>query len=234
MHVAICDDNIADRKQTERLLDRQSDARSNTTGVLYIDSFGDSEALLQAPMIYDIFFIDMTENGANGIEVAQALREAGVTAPIVMVSSKIRYKDISPQPYMTYFIDKPVRMEDLSDMINMALQHKEFSQRTIEIRNDQETRYVLPGNIVYAEPAGHLCNIVFENGEVFSMRGGLADLFYQVEYTDRFLFAKPKLVVNLDFIRSVSLTRLSLKTGRSFPITPMDYRFIKKFWPEKS
>lgn len=234
MHVAICDDNIADRKQMERLLGRESDARSPTTGVLYIDSFGDSEALLKAPMVYDIFFIDMTAEGANGIEVAQALREAGVTAPIVMVSSKIRYKEISPQPYMTYYIDKPVRTKDLSGMLNTALQHKEFSEHTVEIRSDQETRYVFPGSIVYAEPEGRLCNITFSSGDTFLMRGGLMDFYYQVEYTDKFIYARPKLVVNLDYIQSVSLTRLKLKTGRSFPITPMDCRFIKKFWPVKS
>ena len=30
MHIAICDDNIADRKQTERLLGRESDRRAKT------------------------------------------------------------------------------------------------------------------------------------------------------------------------------------------------------------
>ncbi len=38
MHLAICDDHMADRKQMERLLGRESDRRMNTTGVLYVDS----------------------------------------------------------------------------------------------------------------------------------------------------------------------------------------------------
>ena len=37
MHIAICDDNIADRKQTERLLGKESDRRAKTESVLYID-----------------------------------------------------------------------------------------------------------------------------------------------------------------------------------------------------
>ncbi len=37
MHLAVCDDNIADRKQTERLLGRESDQRINSTGVLYVE-----------------------------------------------------------------------------------------------------------------------------------------------------------------------------------------------------
>ena len=53
MHLAVCDDNIADRKQMERLLGRESDRRLNTTGILYMDSFGNKEAILTTPMIYD-------------------------------------------------------------------------------------------------------------------------------------------------------------------------------------
>ena len=37
MHIAICDDNIADRKQLERLLDRESDRRKGTSGVFFYD-----------------------------------------------------------------------------------------------------------------------------------------------------------------------------------------------------
>ena len=50
MHLAICDDHMADRKQMERLLGRESDRRLNTTGVLYVDSFGSKESILTTPM----------------------------------------------------------------------------------------------------------------------------------------------------------------------------------------
>ena len=38
MHIAICDDNIADRKQTERLLKREADKMRAEGEMLYIDS----------------------------------------------------------------------------------------------------------------------------------------------------------------------------------------------------
>ena len=58
MHIAICDDNIADRKQLERLLKRESDKRAGTTGSFYTDSFGNCEILAINNMLYDLFFID--------------------------------------------------------------------------------------------------------------------------------------------------------------------------------
>ena len=36
MHIAICDDNIADRKHLERLLSRESDKRMGTPNLLWI------------------------------------------------------------------------------------------------------------------------------------------------------------------------------------------------------
>ena len=92
MHIAVCDDNVADRKQTERLLGRESDSRIRTTGNLYIDSYGNVESLKQAPMKYDLFFIDMTESGPDGAETAALLRQMGVTSPIVLMISKIDYR----------------------------------------------------------------------------------------------------------------------------------------------
>ena len=56
MHVAICDDNVADRKHLERLLSRESDKRAGTTNILYIDSYGDKDYFLknQTPLKYNI------------------------------------------------------------------------------------------------------------------------------------------------------------------------------------
>ena len=52
MHIAICDDNVADRKQLERLLSRESDARMAQSGVFYTDSFGDT--MLGDPFLYSL------------------------------------------------------------------------------------------------------------------------------------------------------------------------------------
>ena len=57
MYIAVLADNIADRKQTERLLGRANDVLANETGTLYIDSYGDAQSLMRAPMKYELFFL---------------------------------------------------------------------------------------------------------------------------------------------------------------------------------
>ena len=58
MYIAVLADNIADRKQTERLLGRANDVLANETGTLYIDSYGDAQSLMRAPMKYELFFLE--------------------------------------------------------------------------------------------------------------------------------------------------------------------------------
>lgn len=55
MHIAVLADNIADRKQTERLLDRANSALASEIGTLYVDSFGDESSFLPVCMKYDLF-----------------------------------------------------------------------------------------------------------------------------------------------------------------------------------
>ena len=105
MHLAVCDDNIADRKQMERLLGRESDRRLNTTGVLYVDSFGNRSAILSTPMIYDGLFMDMVEDGCNAAEIARELRNAGNTLPIVFCCSKINYREETDLPDNCFFME---------------------------------------------------------------------------------------------------------------------------------
>ena len=59
MYIAVIADNIADRKQLERLLNRANDAISDETGTLYIDAFGDEKSFLYTAMRYEIFFVDI-------------------------------------------------------------------------------------------------------------------------------------------------------------------------------
>ena len=139
MHIAICDDNIADRKHLERLLQRESDRRKNTKGILYIDSYGNVDALTKSPMIYDLFFIDMTQLPPHGMETAILLREVGVTAPIVLCTSSIRYEDYAKPPTGLIYINKPFKTEELTAIVDSVEVRKKNTAPTIEIRDDLNT-----------------------------------------------------------------------------------------------
>ena len=202
MHIAVCDDNIADRKQMERLLGRASDRRLHTTGVLYIDSYGNVEAVMRSPMLYDAFFIDMTSGPVNGFQLARKLIDAGVTAPIVLCISTIDYpsvieaaiakvpEDVSEtsnhdilrrqlQKQILY-LQKPIKVKELDEMLDHAQNLKSQTVPTIELRGEKDTLYVYEDEILYAIKDGNYVHVVLTENRSLDVLSTIHNLYTQV------------------------------------------------------
>ncbi len=92
MHIAIVEDNIADRHQTERLLSREVDRRRTEEEGYYVDSFGSADAVLPCPTTYDIFFLDMQHTEPDGFQLMIQLMRRGASGYFVLMSSAIDYE----------------------------------------------------------------------------------------------------------------------------------------------
>ena len=155
IYLAICDDNIADRKHLERLLEREKDVRLKSTGdVLYIDSFGSEEALMRTPIKYDMFFIDMTNDGSNGMELAKDLRKKGIQAPIVLCESTIDYTSYVNTPDKLTIVNKPLSQGQISHHIDVATDWTKRKTPLFELRCQNETHFIPYNDIVSIVPKG--------------------------------------------------------------------------------
>ena len=229
MHLAICDDNIADRKHLERLLLRESDARAASHGILYVDAFGSMESISRSPMIYDMFFIDMTGQPPHGIEVAIALRSMGVTAPIVLCCSTIAYRSYAAPPEEIYYIDKPFSPKELSEMVDLGYNRKTAIPPTIEIRGDDgSTTYVREEEIIYIYPGEHSLKVVLNNGDVVPQHGILRDFIPLLEPYPEFILLGKKYIVNKNHIQCVSGKNAILSDGTKIPLSLIDKHYLKK------
>ncbi len=229
MHIAICDDNIADRKHLERLLARESDRRKDTTGILYIDSYGNVDALTKSPMIYDLFFIDMTQLPPYGMETAILLREIGVTAPIVLCTSNIRYEDYAKPPVDLFYINKPFKPEELTYIVNHVNKSKSKAAPTIEIRDDLNTYYIYEEDFIYAYPDGYRTKIVLKDGRVIMQLGTLQELIPVLQPFDSFILLGKKYVVNFNHIEKIERTYVLLSDHSKVPLSWGDKKRIEGF-----
>lgn len=218
MHIAICDDNTADRHQLERLLKRESDKRLSTTGNLYTDSYGNEQALLCNPMQYDLFYIDLClTEGVTGKDVVDKLMNLGVHAPVVMCCSRINYREQS-FPEHVFFLDKPIRTAELSQSIDRALEIKEKAPHMIELRAEKETLYVTEPEIVYAtEEARHL-TVALRDGRRVVTNTSAENLFTQIEQHPVFFAPSLKVIVNARYVKKVGLFKLTMQDGTEFRI----------------
>lgn len=227
MHIAICDDNIADRKQTERLLSRESDRRAKTDSVLYIDSFGKQESVLAAPMIYDMFFIDMVNDlPSTASDIVKALLAAGVTAPIVMLNSTINYRKDTYLSSLSqvYFLDKPIKVAELTDIISMGFEKKTQKVPTIELRTDTEAFYVKEEDIMYAVfYSKQYTDVFLSDGRKIHMLCNIENFYAHLEHFGSFFPANRHTIVQKKYVKKISLLHVHLTNGEKF-VFPSDYK----------
>ncbi len=241
MHIAICDDNIADRKQTERLIKREADKVISRGGTLYFESFGNCESLLFTPMQYDLFIIDVRNTpGTNSFETAKKLRDKGVGSPICIMymrdegipcipdhlPDEIRCADDAG----LLFLAKPVRPEELSSLISRVEQICESKVSQIELRGEFDTLYVSPGDILYAERSGLHTLVTLSTGKTFETSSDVSTLFDEIK-EEHLSFVMPSVnyLINIDHIASLRFHTAQMKDNRCFKIGGQILKYVKAY-----
>lgn len=217
MHLAVCDDHIADRKQMERLLGRESDRRIPTTGVLYVDSFGSERSMLSAPMIYDAIFMDMTEEGCDAVRLANQLRKDGALIPIVFCCGKVNYRNAVNLPDNVLFLDKPITVAALTEMIDQLLSIVQNRVRKLEFRNRTETFYILEEELVCATVFDdRQMQLHLSDGRELLTDMSLESFCSNLSDCESYILLANHTVLNMDYIKDISFFKVTLQDGRHF------------------
>lgn len=233
MHVAVCDDNVADRKQMERLLHRESDKRLKETGEgLFIDSYGNEKAVLAHPMLYDVFYIDMCKTpGITGVDVVKSLLSLGVVVPIYMCISEIDYRNAN-LPEQVKYLDKAIKAADLTASLEDAQAFKDAAVPLIELREEKNTVYVTEEDILYAVQEERYVDVTLKDGRTIRIRDNILNLFSQWEHYETFFAPTEHVLINGRYIQNLSLLKVTMINGRAFPL-PFNARKYAKSMYEK-
>lgn len=196
VYLAICDNNIADRKQLERLLMREKDRRlADNYDVLYIDSFGSEDALMATPVKYDMFFIDVTEGAQTGMEIAKKLRQRGIDAPVVLCESTINYSSYVNAPENIIYIEKPVNKGQVSHLVDVSLEWARRKIPLVEARCQNETRFIKHTELIRAIPLdSFVTRLCLESGEYLDISDSVLALEKQLRSYGCFIKCRKDLV----------------------------------------
>ena len=231
MHIAICDDNIADRKQLERLLKRESDNLKDTREPFYLDGYGNPEAVMHSPMLYEAFFIDMTTSSKNGYEIAMDLIHIGVTVPIILCISDIDYKKFD-LPDNCYCLQKPIRVSELTEILEIILKASDNKVPHIEVRTEKETVYVLEHDIMYIVPSGRFIQIHLKEGTVLESAGTVENFYEEIKHIPTLLPVSYQAIVHVSCISQTSFFSVRTKNGRKFFLHPNFRKFVYYMFKE--
>ncbi len=233
MHLAICDDNIADRKQTERLLGRQSDRIFKETGErIYIDSFGNVEAFLHNPQMYHGLFVDMVGSPINGFEVMKKLLEAGVYRPIIMCTSSIDYKlliqEASIDAPNIYYLDKPIKVAEITAMIDMIKELTVEGEPTIELRSRDNTVYAKGDEILFVKKVKNELWVYLTEGRIVPIIADIVNFYDECGMFNQMCPINDNCFINVNHVKKTAFMKVEMDNGTTLPVTFTYRNAIKK------
>jgi DNA-binding LytR/AlgR family response regulator len=230
VHVAICDDNVADRKHIERLLSRESDKRAGTPNILYIDSYGDKDKFLVNPLMYNIVFMDMCSRTGLVEEIIAKLDEMGYNAPLVLYSSKIDYTQIPNLPDYVIHEKKPYIPEPLPELLKLGDKNVIGIVETIDIHINGVLHEIPKNDVMYAEAGEESTGskVTLHTGQTILVDEDINTLRFVLEPYEEFAMVNKKSVVNFKLVTAVMLTSLIMQDYKQFSISPLRYKEFKR------
>lgn len=232
MHIAVLDDDVASRKQMERLLERASDAnKKNGLEGYYIDSYGAFESLHSKAAMYDAIYIDIVDSDMKGHEIAKSILNSGIQGKIILCISSLNYREIisSEDAEQFLFIDKPVNTEELNNTLSICEENRKNREPQIEIRTKDETLYVKYNEFLYAKA-------LVAGKTTIVLKGRKDTIYYKdismvrkaiTEYP--FMIAVNKdTVISTYHIDRVTSFHVHMDDGTSFPISLKMSSALKK------
>lgn len=218
MHIAVCMDDAPDRKQLERLLSRSADRRleSDPSQPYYVQSFGNKEALLRRPHMYDLIFIDLLHDDIDSIELIRILRDMKVMSTIVLCPGRVDLSDRLDPEDRILIMRQPVKVDDLEAVLDQGLKDMAAREPRIEIRAKDETYRIKEEDFLYAEQVKDAVLVHLADGREILCPEELGNFRYKVENFEHIFYLPDSLVAHRQSIDSVSFGKVILKDGRKF------------------
>lgn len=227
MHVAICDDNVADRKHLERLLSRESDKRAGTPNILYVDSYGEKMHFLANPLKYNLIFMDMSSEPGIVEFILEHLDEMGYHAPLILYSDKIDYTKIPNLPDYVVHAKKPYIPDPLPDFLALGDANVVGHVISVNVHTNSVVSSIPKYMIMYAVEENNTCTLYLTDGTSMEVEEKIEELRQIFEPFEEFERVNTKSIVNFKYVTAVMPISVMMQDSKEFKISLLRYREYK-------
>lgn len=163
MRIAIVDDCTHDAETLEQTLRTHLEKRGRTCD---ISRFSSGENLFEAPdaLAYDLVFLDVYLDGANGIEVAERLRRENYPGLIIFTTISSEHAVDGFRVRAFHYLTKPFSPDDIAAALDEAIARLAGDETVLRV-HDGATAVNVPLSQVRSITAdGHYLNLSTVNG----------------------------------------------------------------------
>ena len=228
--IAICDDDPADRKQFERLLSREKDARLKNDEIVYYDTYGSEEALLPYFMKYDLFLIDISLCSRDGMMVAADLKNHGAEGLMILCASSVDYEQKYGPSDDVIYMKKPLYSKDFTAIVDMAVKTRAARIPRLELRGETDTIYVRAEEIIYAQSMKYYTLVALTGDRSFHIIGEIERLSSMLYDYEDFLEIRNGTIINMKHIISYGGLSLKMSNGAVIKFSIFEKKRISHFY----
>ncbi|MGN0395457.1 MAG: LytR/AlgR family response regulator transcription factor [Coprococcus sp.] len=156
IYIGICDDEIKYRKVAESFCARFFSNRNLEFKCILFQS-GDEVLAYNGEKLM-LLFLDIEMDGTNGIEVMEKLQHNNNIWRIVFISSHERYIIDTFSLKTLGFCTKPLRYENMSKWLTIALQEN-IENKTVTFEENKKTGTIHIEDITYISAEGHYIQV---------------------------------------------------------------------------
>jgi Response regulator of the LytR/AlgR family len=220
MKIAICDDEIAERKYLGSLVTTWAKQSDNIAAV---STFESAEAFLfdyAEHKDYDILLLDIEMGGLSGVELAKQIRADNHSVQMIFITG---FPDFIAEGYEVaalHYLMKPVSDKKLSEVLDRACANLCKIDRVILFNIDGESVRVTADKIMYAEAFAH--SVVINTADSsFEARIPISEVERLLD--NGFIRCHRSYIVGLKYIRRITKRDVILDNGKCVPLARSAY-----------
>lgn len=217
LQIAICDDNRIQNDMTKELLEAYGEEKQHALSVSDYENGIDLLRDVRQGKHFDVYVLDMIMPQQNGIDVAKALRKAGIEDKIVFLTSTaelaIEAYDVQAYHYLLKPLDA-VKMWQLLDKIVLEIKGEEKENLEIKVREGQKRIWLeelLYVDITNRAPCYHIKDGTCLEG--LSLRHPFKEAVKDLIASGNFAMAGASMAVNLSQIDFMSRNTVIMAGG---------------------
>ena len=227
MRIAIVDDQLNDIRQTtvafEKCLPRAGIPHSE------IDLFHSGEEFLNSfrPGQYNLILLDILMNTLTGIDTARLIRENDISAAIAFVSASNSYASQSYEVKASYYLQQPLKEEEVLSMLNQLDLDSIQNSRYIELPD--KTQLFL-SNILYTEKFKHYTIFHTHTGDPQQVRLTQKVAEDMLLPHPEFFTVSQGVIVNFSHVASISGEVFHMNNEHIIPIPRRRFKELKEMY----
>lgn len=166
---------------------------------------------------FNIFFMDIEMPGRNGIETSAYIREHDKNALIIFITDHQDYVYQVFEVLPFRFLIKPVQREQLNTVLKDAILQINTAKKLFFFRIGKQQFQVAYDEILYFEGNLRKVRLVSTVGE-WDFYGKISKVFSDLD-VNLFLQSHSSFLVNMEYIRCITETEITLTNGMTIPIS---------------